>query len=760
MGMILRKSILRHIKEKKFQYFGVILLLLISIMLYVSMSMAISTLDTRNQEFKESYNQEDFHFLVSETIDNNQLTQWEKNFDVALEKRSYSDMDLNNGEASLRVFSLTDEVNKPHVSEGDVPKDNGEIAISPVFAKAHDISVGDSLHLNNQTVSVSGFMYLPDYIYILERESDLINDPESFGIAIATGNTLQNLTGKRVSQVIGQGDTEEEITSLKNHVVEGYSLLKWLNAEENPRIEFVESEIESSRAVMTTLPLFILALSVMMVLMILKRQLDLQRKEIGTLMALGYRKKELMRHYLGHAGVIGIIGTILGLLVGAGLSIPFTNLYSEYYNLPSISYFDWDFKVLFVALIVPNFVLLIMTYFVIRKPLQQSPLDLLSPKDVSKGKKSIFERLPFFKRGSFISKFRLRLLVRKKTRAVYIFIGVMFSTILLIFGFVTYNSMEDIVDTTYKKILTYDYGVYYNELQQGGVADAESPFTNAEITIQQVNGQEDVHVEQKVSIYGIEPSTRLIQLYNDQEELLNSRTKEGFVISQPLAAVSGIQAGDELTIGNAYNDQEITKEVKGVANVHIGFAVYGQLGDVNDFLGYPEEVYTAKWTNTEPSNNEQILYVEDKQELIDNFESTSELTRYSVMGIAGFAFLIGVIVLTLITNLIVEENSPSISLLKVMGYKDQEISKMVLNVYTPIVFLTYLISVPIAYWSIDGMMTSLVEQTGFSLPVNLNWMMIVLGFVIIMITYFVSLWISKRKLKKVSLQEALKKQQD
>jgi len=68
----------------------------------------------------------------------------------------------------------------------------------------------------------------------------------------------------------------------------------------------------------------------------------------------------------------------------------------------------------------------------------------------------------------------------------------MFSSILLIFGFVTYNSMDDIVETTYKKIFTYDYGVYYNKLQQGDLEEGASPFTNAEIQVQQVNEKEDL----------------------------------------------------------------------------------------------------------------------------------------------------------------------------------------------------------------------------------------------------------------------------
>ncbi|MYL33578.1 FtsX-like permease family protein [Pontibacillus yanchengensis] len=757
--MTLWKSIIRHMKEKKFQYIGVTLLLVISIMLYVSLSMAISTLDNRNQEFKQTYNQEDFHFIVASSIEDGQLKDWEERFNLTLEKRMYTDVTYQE-DTTLRLFSKSDSVNTPYISEGEMPSGDNEVAISSVFAKEHNLSVGEKINVNSQTITVTGFVYLPDYIYILERESDLINDPNSFGIGIGSQDVIQSLSSKTITQILGANGTKENISSLKEAVTSNFSLLKWLNAKDNPRIEFVESEIQGARATVTTLPLFILALSVMMVLMIMKRQIEMQRKEIGTLMALGYRKGELRRHYMMHAGFIGVVGSITSIVIGTALSIPITNLYSEYYNLPRISYFDWDTSVLLVGFIVPNVILLLMTYLVIRKPLTQSPLALLSPKDMSTGKKSWLENLPFFHKGTFMSRFRLRLLIRSKARALYILLGIMLSTILLIFGFISYNAMGSLIDTTYKEIYQYDYAVYYNTLQQDEVEEGSSTFTAGEINVKNVNGANRKAVDQKATIYGIKPETDQVQLLNDEEKVVNLKAKQGFIISQPLATVLGIKEGAQLTIGNAYNEETITREITGVSNVYIGHAIYYEKSNVNDFLGYPKEVYNAKWTNEEPTQEESILFIEDKRDMIENFESTSSLMRYSIFGISAFAFFIGVIVLTLITNLIVEENSPSISLFKVMGYTDKEISKLVVNIYTPLVVLAYIISVPIGVLAIDQMMASLVEQTGFSLPVKLTWPMIGIGFVIIMVTYYVSLFFSRKKVTKVSLQEALKKQQD
>ncbi|MFD1018628.1 ABC transporter permease [Thalassobacillus hwangdonensis] len=753
--MILRKSMYRNLKEKKFQYLGVITLLILSVMLYVSLSMAISTLEVRNETFSEDYNQESFHFIAGQEMSEEQVNEWEKDYQITLEQREYKDIDVDE-ESSMRLFSMTETINVPFVSEGELPSEAKEIAVSEVFAKKNSLGIGDTLDIENKTLTITGFVYLPDYIYMIEQETDMISDPAGFGVGVTQEETLLDLSGNSITQVLGLGNASQ-INDFQQALNQQVNVLKFLEKKNNPRIQYVNTEIEGARATMTTLPLFILALSIIMVLMLMKRRLEMQRKEIGTLMALGYRGKELRSHYLGYAWVIGLTGTILGVLAGAGLSVPLTNLYGSFYNLPSISYFDFDPMVLIVGFVVPVILLLLLTALVIRKPLNQSPLTLLRPKTVKVGKKSFLERLPILQRGSFIKRFRLRLMIRSKARSVYIFLGVMFSTILLFFGFISFNSMDQLVEDTYEKIQTYEYAVHYRSLQENDGGEG-SPFTLADSEVIEVNGEELPDVE-KSTLYGMLPETDKMNLQNGDESL-NEAITSGFVISKPLAAIIGAEEGDEITLENSLNNNRLTMKITGVAEIYIGANIYHQLSDVNEFLGYPSETHTGKWLDAEPEQSDEIFMIESKQEIIDNFESISGPTRYSVFGMAAFAILIGVIVLTLLTNLIVEENSPSISLFKVMGYHDREISKLVLSVYTPIVILSYFLSIPLSLMTIEGAMNSLVSETGFLIPVIINVWMILIGFAIILLTYWLSLALSRRKLKRISLQEALKKQQD
>ncbi|SFJ23781.1 hypothetical protein SAMN04487936_101414 [Halobacillus dabanensis] len=136
--MILRKSVYRTLKEKKFQYAGVTVLLVLSVMLYVSLSIAISTLEERNSTFSADYKQETFHFVTGEEVTEDQLSSWEKEYDVTLEKRNSTDLTVDG--ATLRLFTETTEVNIPYISEGELPSQEGEVAHLKYSLKKTDIT--------------------------------------------------------------------------------------------------------------------------------------------------------------------------------------------------------------------------------------------------------------------------------------------------------------------------------------------------------------------------------------------------------------------------------------------------------------------------------------------------------------------------------------------------------------------------------------------------------------------------------------------
>nr|WP_281178959.1 FtsX-like permease family protein [endosymbiont 'TC1' of Trimyema compressum] len=98
------------------------------------------------------------------------------------------------------------------------------------------------------------------------------------------------------------------------------------------------------------------------------------------------------------------------------------------------------------------------------------------------------------------------------------------------------------------------------------------------------------------------------------------------------------------------------------------------------------------------------------------------------------------------------------SLMKVLGYEEKEISSILLNIYTPIVVVVYFLSVVAGIFLLKGLMSYLAKVMSIAFPVSITWIQVVIGLVILLIVYFACLFISRRNLRRISLSEALKQE--
>ena len=369
------KAIIREMLQKKWQYGGTSLLIFLAVLLYVMLSASISAVEQSNLDFKAEYNQEDFHFYTSGPLNSDELTNFENKEQVILEMRISSDASLS-GEKSLRIFNLPNVINKPFVSKGKLPAKENELALSAVFAKENKIDVGESIDFANRKWKVTGLIYIPDYVYSLKNETDLVNDSKSFGVGLTTEKNLEDIGGQTVYYVGKWKDSQKKLAQLKSDITSLSPIIKWTNAKENPRISYIDTEIQGTKSFTSTLPLFIAVIAMMMVVILIRRRLDTQRKQIGTQLALGYRPKELIKAYLLYPMIVSLAGSLVGIAAGLGLSIPLTNYYTFFFNLPVLSRWGINPLLLIGALAVPLILLTSAGYWVIRKQVIQSPIQL------------------------------------------------------------------------------------------------------------------------------------------------------------------------------------------------------------------------------------------------------------------------------------------------------------------------------------------------------------------------------------------------
>ncbi|MEA4826123.1 MAG: FtsX-like permease family protein, partial [Clostridium sp.] len=149
-----------------------------------------------------------------------------------------------------------------------------------------------------------------------------------------------------------------------------------------------------------------------------------------------------------------------------------------------------------------------------------------------------------------------------------------------------------------------------------------------------------------------------------------------------------------------------------------------------------------------------------KTESIAAFNSILEPLKYSLIIMGLISAIISLIVIYIITTLIVEENKGSISMLKVLGYTNKEINSLIINSGRIPVIIGYLISIPLLIASIKKLMDSVTKGISFSLPINIDYIYTIAGFVIIYLTYELSKYLARKKVLSVQMSDSLKIQRE
>jgi hypothetical protein len=81
-------------------------------------------------------------------------------------------------------------------------------------------------------------------------------------------------------------------------VTDGVDITRWESTENNSKVTVVAMEVTTLGTMSKVVPGMLLALSIILISMLLKRMIQRESAVIGTLYALGYRKREILRHYL------------------------------------------------------------------------------------------------------------------------------------------------------------------------------------------------------------------------------------------------------------------------------------------------------------------------------------------------------------------------------------------------------------------------------------------------------------------------------
>lgn len=732
--------------ESKSQYFGSVALIIISCLLYTMLNQLSSNMLYLTSSFEKNYVQEDASFATGNKLSN--IPELELKFNARIEDGATFDYAVTE-DKTLRIFSQNTKVNIPAIIEGTNLRGN-DILIDPAYAKANKLKIGNEIRIFDKAYVIAGFMSMPNYIYPLKSENDIVSDPKSFGTAVISKEDFNELNrGNHFYSIKfepAEAGLETQAAQFRDYLKnENIIISQWSNISENKRVTFVTAKIQGISKMSSSMPVAILLLTCILTGIVVWRLLKRESVIIGTLYAQGYRRNEIKRHYMIYPLSIATVGGIAGTILGALLLRPMLDFMVEYFNIP-VSSISFNPEHVVISLLMPVFFLGISGNLVLNKQLRYSPVELMRG-GREKSKVGFIEGRLTLDKLKFSTKFKVREQLRSVSRLVFLLLGIIMATMLLLLGFTAKSSMDYLMKDNLRNTFRFEYEYAYNSVHEeqppsGTETFFPSPFTS----------KSDSKTDFRV--VGISPDSKYIALKDKNGVPLST---DKVIITKPLAAKLKVGPGDTVRLVNKLDSKEYSVTIADVAETYIGEYIFMPIVQFNYMLGLPKESYIGLWSKAKLDIPENLLYsVTSIEESIKAFNASLQPLQATIGVIAFLSFIIGLIVIYVVTSLIIEESKGTISLMKVFGYRRKEVNSLILNSSTLVIVTGYIIGIPLIMASMRMMYQSLTESLDMALPVTISYPYILVGFVVVYLTYELSKALSRKKIARISMSEALK----
>lgn len=753
----LNKRFLRELKGELAKYIVIFVFMTAVIGLISGFLIADGSMyDTYNKSF-EKYNIEDGNFELYSKADESVIDKLEKE-NVTIYENFYKEEivvrhnNIKNDEDSqstLRFYVNREEIDKVDLMEGSLPEDINEIAIDRMYAENNDIKVQDTLTVGSRILKVTGLVALSDYSSLFSDNSDTMFDSLKFGVGVVSQKCFDAYDDTHIHYVYSwlydnKPEDDKEAKLMADDFVKTISanaiLVNYIPQYINQAIHFTGDDIGSDRSMMIVLLYVLIVIMAFVFAVTTNNTIVKEANVIGTLRASGYTRGELLRHYI----LLPIIVTIFGALVGNILGYTvfkdiFVATYYGSYSLPTYHTL-WNADAFLLTTVVPVIIMLVINIVIIGCRLKLSPLKFLR-RDLSGKQKKKAMRLPAFR---FFNRFRLRIIIQNMPNYITLFIGILFANVLLLFGIMLGPMLTHYQNEITDKLIAKHQYVLKTLVDVDDNA-AEKYCVKTLATIEGRLKSEDVLV------YGVKDNS----IYAD---INTASLKDNEVyITNGYADKFRIKKGDKITLKEKYDDNEYEFTVKDMYDYPSSFAIFMSDAAFKNVFDKSEDYYSGYFSDNILDIDEK--YVATQITLDDLTKVSRQLDRsmgetFNLVKI--FAVVLFAVLMFLLTKLIVEKNTTSISMVKILGYSNREISRLYVTSTTIVVVLSVALSIGLSVVIMNYLFRVFMEEMSGWISCYYAPHIFPVMFILNITVYAVISFFMMAKIKKIPMDEALK----
>ncbi len=779
--MLLRKA-KRAILGNKKSYFACMFLIAVGTIMQTALGIAVSGLEKSMLNFYKVNNLADTYASV-QSMPADYIDTLEKISGISSAEGRYieemrAELPNSNETITLRLIaSITDEtprLNSLNIT-GGTPENKAEVLVNPAFMKANNLNAGDSISIFSKgkeyVFTLTGTAISPEYVYITKDMTQMLPDESGFGIGYITKESMEILTGHKgaVNNIIFQREKDVSFDDIKLELEDSLSrfgLRELFDKEDLLSYFFLDLEITSIRSMATSMPTMFLLLAAAVLYLMLKRVIDQERTQIGTLKAFGYSNSQLMLHYLAYGGITGVIGGITGCILGYILSGSYLEMFLQFFMLPPIKS-GFDITLIIKAMAFAVFSGLLGAYGGTRKIIKMTPAEAMRPESPKPVRFDIIKYLKILKpilnsRGNM----SVRGITRNPIRSIFVVISIMFSFgIISIVG--SFNGMIDkMIFSQLRDIQNYQIKLSLSHplSYAHAIEDAYSlkNITYAEGLLEIPFEISNKHLKENIMVTGITKNSHLYNIVDTNSKNIFEPPDNSFIFTNGLADKLQIKSGDYVTLSSPLFEKNISVLVSNVIEQNMGSGCYTSLDFLSSLINH-QNIATSVILNT---NNLQelketikesnvITTIEDKESTLKGYQKMMGMFSSIYVALQVLGTLVAFAILYNTTTISLSERKREYATLRVIGLSVGEVSEIMSFEYSILTFCGILFGIPFTKL-LNNLMNLMVDSDIYSMPSTLPLSAYVIGASCCFTAILLSAKSAKKRIQNFDMVEVLK----
>ena len=735
----LRRRLLRELRQDIGKYIALFLFLSITVGMVSGFIVAAGSMKTAYDESFSKYSVESGHFILADKLPEETKARLETEAEISVCELLYKDVTLDN-ENTVRIYKNRTELNGVCLMDGALPENAGEIAADRLYLENNSLGIGDELAGQKLT----GIVALSDYSALFKNNTDMMLDANKFCVAVVTPETFDGINENlhycyawlNNDESLTDGQCRDKADDIAELLSEDCEITELVRRADDQAIMFTGEDIGGDKAMMITLLYVVIVILGFVFAVTTRSTIEQESGTVGTLLASGYTRRELIRHYMA----MPIIVTLIAALIGNILGYTFFKDYcaSLYYHSYSLTTYVtlWNAEAFIKTTLVPCVLIAVTVYAVLwrmmRRPVQSFLRHELGGR--------VKQYVPPLRTGGIIERFRKRIILQNRSAYITLFIGILFANVLLLFGLIMPPVLDNFKDEVLEtKLSDYQYLLKVPVLTENENAE---PFCVSSLEYE----------DEEISIYGVKHASS----YADFSFLPSE--KGSVLVSEGFMEKYGLERGDRISLHEKYGGKEYTFTVYDSTPYAAGLAVFMSKLNFNETFGLETWFFNGYFSNEKLTDldTEAVSSVITEHDLTVVTDQLDDSMGRMFPIIGGFSLALYMLLVYLLSKTVIEKNAQSISMLKILGYTQREISSLYNSSTAIAVGVSLAVTTPLSALGMKWLYYYFMSQmSGWLTFYIAPWIwpaMLGLGAA----TYFIIHMIQLKRLGRIPLSKALK----